>query len=453
LPENKTATGNVLMNNPSTPSPRYLEMYKKWELPLSLMGGTKAMRQAGHLFLPQHPAENSRVYQERARKTVLRNYFRKTVHKLVGQIFANPLKASADMPEVIATYLKNVDLTGRGLNSFAQSWFEDALVCGMSHVLVDFPVNGDATGSKKGADSQARPYAVHIPAASLISADWSVTATGYRLDKIRVKEGTAAYSGQGSASDVQIREITRDHWGVFRQAKAGQWQCVDEGQNSLGKIPLITLYTNRTGFLEATPPLEDLAWLNLEHYQIRSDQRNALNVASFPILAASGYDPEVDGPIEVGPNKVLTTSDTDGKYYYVESSGAALEAGSRELQDLEKAINQFSLQFETGHVRQTATGRTLDALEALSPLVAMSNELEDALNAMLGMFADWKGIFETGSITVSRQSLERSYSTQNLQDLILLFDRQIIDRTGLERELAARGILQSSLDFNSHPSQ
>lgn len=387
------------MTDPSKTSARFDRMADKWALPQTLMGGNQALQDAGQLYLPRHPAENAAIYRDRASRTVLRNYFRQTVQKLVGRIFSDPITPSADMPARLQDYLKDIDLTGRGLNSFAQGWFQDALVCGLSYLLVDFPVRdeGVQTGGKS---DQRRPYGVHIRADQLIAVQWERTGSAHRLTQARLIEQVTDYAGFDEKQDQQIRVLAPDHWEIHRQDRKGNWFVFDGGENSLGEIPLVPLYTRQTGFFEATPPLEDLAYLNLEHYQIRSDQRNALNVASFPILAASGYDPEIDGPIEVGPNKVLTTSDTDGKYYYVESTGAALQAGARELADLEKAMQLFGLQFEAGQTAQTATGRALDAADAITPLGAMAMNLEDSLNAMLALFGKWQGITDIGSLKV-----------------------------------------------------
>ena len=118
------------MNDPSKPFHLYAGMAARWALPHALMGGTLALQAAGTRFLPRHPAENSAIYAERASRSVLRNYFRRTVQKLVGRVFAEPLIISEDMPAELINILQNIDLLGRGLNVFARDWFEDALVSG-----------------------------------------------------------------------------------------------------------------------------------------------------------------------------------------------------------------------------------------------------------------------------------------------------------------------------------
>lgn len=432
------------MNDPSIPSLAYERMARRWALPQALMGGSLALQAAGTRYLPRHPAEHGRTYAERARRSVLRNYFRRTVQKLVGRVFADPLIIDAATPPVLVALLQNMDMMGRGLNVFARDWFQDALVNGLSHVLVDFPAQTE--GAPGG-----RPYAVHVMADQLIAAQWDIHGEDKILTQIRIREKATDYQGFEEREVVQIRVLERDSWSLYRADDRGDWHLVESGENSLGRIPLVTLYSNRTGFLEAVPPLEDLAFLNLEHYQIRSDQRNALNVASFPILAASGYDPEIDGAIEVGPNKVLTTTENDGRYYYVESSGAALAAGARELEALETAMQLFGLQFETPGRTETATGRALDAADALSPLSAMTMNLEDSLNAVLALLAGWLDIPDFGAIGVSRSAPGSGDKAADMQFLMAARQLGDVSKDELLAEARQRGLLSDSLSVNAAP--
>tara|TARA_R100000005_G_scaffold95776_1_gene78730 strand:- start:4444 stop:5763 length:1320 start_codon:yes stop_codon:yes gene_type:complete len=437
------------MNDPSIPSQLYDMMAARWALPQALMGGTLAMRAAGTRYLPRHPAEHAAVYAERANRATLRNYFRRTVSKLVGRVFAEPLGLSEDMPEELRALLRNADLMGRGINVIARDWFEDALVSGLSHMLVDFPAENDSASLAEERASGARPYLVHVRADQLIAAQWDGHGGNKLLTQIRIREKGLLWHGFEEREEERIRVIEPDHWRLYRADEKGKWQEMASGENSLGRIPLVTLYTARKGFLQAEPPLEDLAFLNLEHYQIRSDQRNALNVASFPILAASGYNPEIDGPIEVGPNKVLTTSESEGRYYYVESSGAALAAGAKELETLEQAMQLFGLQFEAPTQVETATGRALDAADALSPLSGMAMGLEDSLNALLRLLGDWLDIPATGSLSVSTKAGAARGAVQDLDFLLQARKLGDIEPEELIREAKARGLLTDSLQANA----
>src|SRR5690606_4239555 len=113
------------------------------------------------------------------------------------------------------------------------------------------------------------------------------------------------------------------------------------------RIMIHTFYVNRSGFLTSEPPMEDLADLNITHWQSSGDQRANLTVSRFAMLAASGVsdidDEGGSGEIVIGPNQVLTTEDPESKYYYVEAAGGGLESGRKDLEDLENKMAEYGL--------------------------------------------------------------------------------------------------------------
>lgn len=390
------------MADPSMPNAAYTRMAARWELPRALMGGTAAMRAQAWRYLPRHPAESGRHYHARLQRTVLRNFFRRSVQTLVGKLFARPLVLGDDVPARLRALMEDVDLGGRHLHLFARDVFEDALVSGLSHILVDYPRTEAGQTLADERAGGARPYAVHVRAEQVIG--WRAEEVGGRpvLAQLRIRESGAEADGAFGERPVErIRVLEPGAWTLWQRADDGGWAVADSGRTSLDVIPLVTVYTGRVGFMEAEPPLDDLAWLNLEHWQIRSDQRNALNVTSFPILAAAGWTKD-DGQVEFGPNKFLTTADAAGRFYYVESGGAHLAAGRAELEALEDAMRVFGLQFELRSAAPaTATARVIDAAEGAAPLQAWALGLADALEQMLALFARWEGLADGGSLSLS----------------------------------------------------
>ena len=93
---------------------------------------------------------------------------------------------------------------------------------------------------------------------------------------------------------MQIRVLEPGAWRTYREVESvngkKSWQPHDEGLTSLDVIPLATFYTKRTGFMMATPPLLELAYMNVKHWQSQSDQDNILHVARVPMLMISGID-------------------------------------------------------------------------------------------------------------------------------------------------------------------
>ena len=76
-------------------------------------------------------------------------------------------------------------MLGSDLNTFYRHVFEDALVCGLTYVYVDYPNSVEDITLQEEKDRNLRPYAVHIKAEQLIKAV-SETVDG----RVRLRQGT-----------------------------------------------------------------------------------------------------------------------------------------------------------------------------------------------------------------------------------------------------------------------
>src|SRR3546814_15204826 len=89
------------------------------------------------------------------------------------------------------------------------------------------------------------------------------------------------------------------------------------------------------------------------------------------MLACSGASEEDSDPVVIGPHKILYNEDPQGKFYYVEHTGSAIEQGRKDLEDLEKQMSMYGQQFlrqKPGN--ETATGKAIDSAENNRALAA-----------------------------------------------------------------------------------
>src|SRR5690606_8734809 len=126
-----------------------------------------------------------------------------------------------------------------------------------------------------------RPYAVLIKPEQVLG--WR--NEGGILAQFRYMEAVEETDGEFGVNTVQqVRVLEPGSWREYRADKNGTWSLHDEGTTSLSRIPLVTFYTGRTGFMTAWPPLIELAYLNVKHWQSQSDQDNILHTIRVPIL-------------------------------------------------------------------------------------------------------------------------------------------------------------------------
>ena len=439
-------------NNPGKPSAAYKAMQAHWELPDALMGGTPAMRAKGKEFLPREPAESEAAYINRLERSFLFNAFARTIKSAKGRVFAKPMQLSEDVPELIGQWSEDIDLTGQHIDVFARDVFEDGMVHGISHVLVDMPQSRPGATVAEERAQGIRPYWVHVKAKNLVG--WRSEMRGGRevLTQIRMLESSREDDGEfGEVSVERIRVIEPFRYRLFRKDAKGEWVIESEGATSFPYVPLATFYANRTGYMMAKPPLEDMAQLNLCHWQSSSDQRHILHVARVPILFGSGLSQDEKGDkIEIGPNR-LVMGPEGSRLEYVEHAGASIQAGRTDLQDLEDQMRlmgyELTLPRQSGDV--TATAKAIDTADANSALEEIAGRFKDCLELALRHTANMYGISgdSGGSVVLNSDFNLTPAEDADLQALQAARNFGDLSRETLWSEWKRRGLLSD--DFNA----
>jgi hypothetical protein len=447
-------------DSPATTSLAYDIMLPRWELLSDLVGGTDRMRAAADRYLPRHENESDMAYSERLSRAVLLNKTKQTLIGLVGEVFSEPVVVDEETPDAVVGWMDDIDLQGNNLHVFARGWFKDGLQKGFSAVMVDFPRTA-AIGRRTRADDLregVRPYWVHVPPENIIDMAVEIRAGREVVTHVRIREeevrrvkfaqgtvnrirsltlvdsgspvfapegwqaalsaGAATQAGEVFAfNDARVLAVVYEEDPKFKEDDPKRWPVVDAFWMEIGEIPLAVFYADRDGVLLSTPPLTDLAHLNVAHWQSSADQTNILTTARFPILASSGVVDEKK--ITVGPKNWLNIPDAAGRWYWVEHTGAAIESGRKDLQDLEEQMASYGAQFMKKKPAGTATERVLDEAGGVSDLEDTAMRFNDALAMAMFFTALWGRIEpdKVGSVSVSTDLAPDSGGPQGLAEV------------------------------------
>lgn len=447
--------------SPDTTSFAWDAMIDLWDMIETILGGTASMRAAGSVYLPQHDEESNHNYAERLDTNVLTNKLEQTLDNFVGRPFSDPVRLSEDVPDQIRDLTNNIDLQGNNLTVFCREWFREGLAKGFSHVLIDFPrMEDDERGTRTLADDMAegrRPYWVHIKPENLIFATSEIVQTenGVKefLTHVRIKEVIIEQDGFTEIAHEQIRVLMPGFFQLWRKVKQKgkrkpEWKIIDSGETGLDFIPLLTFYADRTGLMTAKPPLEDLAHMNVRHWQSQADQINVLTVARFPMLAVAGATDSAGTTMRIGPRQLLGTKDPNGRFYYVEHGGKSIEAGRTDLQDLEDSMGTYGAAFlKKKSGEQTATARALDSAESVSPLQDMTLRFIDTVNNALSVTGAWLNIKDsTGSVIITTEFGPEELNDVDAKTLSSARQKREISRIAYIKELKRRGIIDEEYD-------
>lgn len=445
--------------DPSTQSIAYQEMSSKWGMIGALLGGTCAMRDAGQEYLPQHEQESDDNYSERLHGNVLFNMFELTIEQLVGKPFSDPIRLGDDVPESIGNLMDDVDLKGNTLTSFCRNWFYQSLAKSFCHVVVDMPplpaIAEDAPPRTLADDNaeNRRPYWTLVKPEDVIFASAEIINGEEVLTHVRIKENVIQRNGFAEEVSNRIRVLEPGHYEIWElqvdpnDPKSSTWVKIQEGDVGLNVIPMVTFYANRGGLMCGKPPLEDLAYLNIRHWQSNSDQINILTVARFPMLAVAGATDQTGSEMAIGPRQMLGTKDPNGRFYYVEHTGAAIKSGAEDLTDLEQKMAAYGAQFlRKMPGGQTALARALDTAEAMSPLQDMSQRFVNAINCAMTLTAEWLGQASGGHVEMTTDFGPTEVDQATLQALIAARKNGDLSREDFLARLVQLGLLSFEFD-------
>jgi hypothetical protein len=445
--------------SPADDSAAVAAMRPDWDQAAALLGGTRAMRAAGTRYLPKWPAEEQAAYEARLAVAVLFPAFARTVETLKGKPFSKPVTLDEAMPAEVQEWMQNVDREGRNITAFAGDLMTDCLGPGLCGILVDFPVVKQNTEGRPltQAEEKAqglRPYWIHIRPGAL--RGWKILRQGgtFKLMQLRFVETVEEDDGPFGTKDVQqVRVLEPGKWTTYRQDAKQQWVEHDSGVTTVDFIPFVPCYGKRTGFLTAEPPLRDLGFLNIAHWQSASDQQNILHVARVPILVRKGCDQKFDQNGLPLPNELKLGAGAavdvpkEGDLAYVEHTGAAIGAGKTDIDDLEERMRQAGaelLVIKPGEV--TATQTATENAVGMCALQAITLGLQDSINLALDYTAKMVRQPTAGTVTLFNDFGALTLESASAQLILSANTSGLLSKQTTIDELKRRGVLSENVN-------
>jgi hypothetical protein len=442
-----------------------MDMVKGWEIMKAVTSGTEYLRDNSEAFLPLEPREDYTAYLSRVNRAVFSPYTQRLIRAATGLIMRKPITLIGD-PYWTDVFAKDVDGCGSDLDEYARRVLICSLTYGQSHILVDYPAPTGALSLAEERAQNRRPYWIEIDPTNIY---------GWRLDRevnygsliqVRIAEKAVVPSGEfGEQVFDQVRVIEPGKFSIYRKVSpkkdlinledssyAGNfdgpenekdYELVDSGEFSLGEVPLVSVYSGKTDTLTSKPPLLDIAYLNLAHFQRQADLIHSLHVASQPMLVLEGWDDQTKD-MSISVNYAMATQ-PGNKVYYVEPASSAFEAQTNEIQELQvqMATLGISTLSQQKFVAESADARRLDRVDTNSMLSMVSLELEQKLQKVFNLSANYLGM-EPPEVKISRDFDIDRLIGQDITALTSLFDQKVIDREEFREILVQGEVLPSA---------
>ena len=419
----------------SDPNTSWFAQESHWILIEDLMGGTYGMRKKHRRYLPQEPRELDESYDNRLARSVCPPYYQRLERMLAGMLTRKPVRLE-DTSDSITEQLFDVDMQGNDLNVWTYETARKLVRYGHVGTLVDAPTDG------------GRPYWCTYTPRQILGWRTEAKDGQQSLSMLRLSETVTVPDGEyGEKAVQQIRLLTPGGYQLHQKGDDGEFRITDEGTTSLSEIPFSVAYSNRVGYLESRPPLEDIAELNLKVYQVQSDLDNQLHISAVPMLAFFGF-PSAAEEVSAGPGEAIAFP-AEGKAEYIEPKGTSFDYQFRRLEQIAAQINELGLSAVLGQKlsAETAEAKRIDRSQGDSTMMVIAQNVQDMIDNCLQYHAQYLGqAAAAGSCFVNRDFIGARLEPQEIQSLLQLYTAGTITQETLLRQLSDGEVLGD--DFN-----
>lgn len=412
-------------------SPEVAAMNDIYRLLADVMGGTQTMRAAGQLYLPKRRLEDTDDYNKRLAAACFFGAPESTMINLSGRVFTNtPVIDEKPWAEPL---IENFDSAGTKFTVWAEELFRLGLTYGHAWGMVEAPEFAPGLSVAEQKRIGARPYGVLVNPRNVLGT----TEVSGKLVQIRIKWSRQEQQEFGAKNIDQVRVYNK---GAYK-GEGGESQdavtlsVYEERDTNDGKQWILvngpTVLANLTEIpvikaeLSKKPPLLELAYLAIKHYQRDSSADSLMDTAEVPILAIRG---EMKGnEVEIGAKSAIKLGPT-GEAKFVEHTGAAIKAGQEYRQEIKEAMRQIGAKFTEprNQTLKTATQAKEDAATDNSDLGNMCKMLQDSLNNILSTVAVFAGQSDAPTVTLKPNLKPAMDSTQMINSLLSLKNAEIV---------------------------
>jgi hypothetical protein len=408
-----------------------------WILIEDLLQGTFGMRQKHRRYLPQEPRELDESYDNRLARSVCPPYYQRLERLLAGMLTRKPVRL-VDTSDTITEQLFDVDLNGNDLNVWTYETARKMVRYGHVGTLVDAPADG------------GRPYWVNYTPRQILGWRTETSEGKQQLTMLRLQELASVPDGlYGEKVVQQVRVLTPGEYQIHQKDDKGDFRIIDEGRTSLSEIPFSIAYSNRVGFMESRPPLEDIAELNLKTYQIQSDLDNQLHISAVPMLAFYGF-PSSAEEVSAGPGEAIAFP-AEGRAEYIEPGGTSYEYQFKRLEALAMQINELGLSAVLGQklTAETAEAKRINRSQGDSTMMVIAQNMQDMIDNCLQFHAQYLGQNEAaGSCRVNRDFMGTRLEPQEINSLLQLYTAGTITQETLLQQLSDGEVLGDDFDVD-----
>lgn len=375
--------------------PDFTSHERMWRRYRDLYAGGEQFRVRAAEYLVRRQKEPLDVYQERLTRVFYENYLGSIVDWYAATVVRRePVVdfrgSNEPAKEFFARFVQNCDLRRTTLTQFFREMLAEALVCGKSYVVVDFPrADGPAlTRAEEDASGRSRAYLTLFSADELIN--WSYDKNG-ELEWVVVRTSWLKQDGAktyGWKRETQWIYYDRQKFEIYERRGGDDKpvELVDQGTHgfaAIGRVPVFEMRVSEGLWLT-----NKIALLQLEHFNKSNALGWALTMGLFamPVIYSDREFNQITGEsyyIQLGPGDRFGWTEPGGNVYQIASDN--LDRLKNEIYRVSYLMQQAS---DTGGQAQSGLSQQWDFAVTQEVLRAYGDVVKDSMRNVLSAIAE-----------------------------------------------------------------
>ncbi len=407
-------------------------------------------------YLHREPAEPAEAYRSRLQRSTYTPVYRDSIRAYAGLLGRFQI---IDAPPSMEAHDGNVDLQGSTMQSFLTLCDEMVLRDGGAFIMVDImPENGVNNFFDQISDGR-HPYLISINRCDVVN--WQVTYDRGRevVERVTVRQLRSVQdpeSQYGAKVEPVYFVLTPGKVETYRIVKsdASRWrnQKIDEIATSMPIIPLVWYGATTNRFAQGDLPMDGLADLSIQHFQMRSDLSELLHKCAMPVPVRKGAPIGPNGqpaPLILGPNTAVDLPSEGGEFGFAEPSGKSLERHQSEIRHIEELMDRSSLNFLYGASVSTATEAALRASQVASSVSALIRNKAASFDTIMRLWAWYAGeqssITAESGLSINDSLISKPIEASGIAQMVNLYSTGLLSRRTILDELQRGGVLDPDL--------
>ena len=408
-------------------------------------------------YLHKEVGEPLAAYKERLHRSTYTPIYRDSIRAYAGLLSRFQLFKA---PPSLTESEQNVDMQGSSIHSFWNSCDELAIRDGGVFIMVDMPpkdkeLEGNYVDEKRVGRT---PHMIQIERRDVIN--WSVEYLRGRekINHVTIRQVRSKPNPKGYGSVIEPVYLVLRPGSVETirlEKRDNKWMQFSEGAvpTSLPVVPIRWYGASSPRFAQGDLPMNGLAELSIQHYQMRSDLQELLHKCAMPVPVRKGAPVGVNGrraPLVIGPN---TAVDLDGGsesgFTFAEPSGKSLERHQAEINHVEALMDRSGLNFLYGANIKTATEASLRASQISSQVSSLIRNKTSSFVGVMRLWAAYAGelasLTAESGIAINDSLINRPIDPSGIAQLINLHTNGLLSKQTVLDELQRGGVLDPDM--------